>query len=268
MLETQVEGTQKTVMPFCFPLSLLLGFLSLDVTAVGQFMVSRPIVVGPLVGLVTGHPDLGLAMGALIELLWIADVPVGAHLPMDLCMLTGISVAFTCELVGRGANPESATTYALGIAIPLALLSTEAELVLRKFHVRWMHFAQRMALGGQVKTFELVNWVVLLELFLKGFLMAVLGLAVAHWSANLFYLLPSKVLEGLRYAHWLLLALGGAAVIDLVLEKRMALTLILSLALILALALFGHLPGVGLVGLAIMAGFGTALLMAGKGEAS
>ena len=40
------------MMPFWFPLSLLLALLSLDVTAIGQFMVSRPIVVGPLVGLV------------------------------------------------------------------------------------------------------------------------------------------------------------------------------------------------------------------------
>ena len=75
------------MMPYWLPLSLLLGLLSLDVTAIGQFMVSRPIVVGPLVGLVTGHPELGLTLGALTELLWIADVPVGSHLPMDLCML-------------------------------------------------------------------------------------------------------------------------------------------------------------------------------------
>jgi hypothetical protein len=87
-------------------------------------------------------------------------------------------------------------------------------------------------------------------------------------SASLFYLLPFKVLEGLRYAHWLLLALGGAAVIDLVLEKRMALTLVLSLAVILGLAIFGHVQSLGLVGLAILAGFGMVLVMVGRGEAS
>jgi len=256
-------------MPYWLPLSLLLGLLSLDVTAIGQFMVSRPIVVGPLVGLVTGHPELGLTLGALTELLWIADVPVGSHLPMDLCMLSGISVAFASELVGRGADPAAAATYALGISIPLALLSTEAELGLRKFHVRWMHFAQRMALGNHFKTFEGVNTAVLLELFLKGCLMAFLGLTVAHATANLYFLLPSPVVKGLRDAAlWLLPALGGAAVIDLVLEKRMALTLFLSMALILGLALLGHLQSAELVGLAVLSGFGTILLMAGKGETS
>jgi mannose/fructose/N-acetylgalactosamine-specific phosphotransferase system component IIC len=257
------------MMPFWFPLSLLLALLSLDVTAIGQFMVSRPIVVGPLVGLVAGHPELGLTLGALIELLWIADVAVGSHLPMDLCMLSGISVAFASELVGRGADLEAAGTYALGIAIPLALLSTEAELVLRKFHVRWVHFAQRMAMGNHFKTFEGVNIVVLLELFLKGFLIAALGLTVAHGTSNLFFLLPPTAVKGLHDAAlWLLPALGGAAVIDLVLEKRMALTLFLSLALILGLALLGHVQSLGLVGLALLAGFGAILLMAGKGETS
>ena len=251
------------------PLSLLLALLSLDVSAVGQFMVSRPIVVGPLVGLVSGHPGLGLVMGALIELIWIGEVPVGAHLPMDLCMLSGISVAFAGELVGRGGNPEAATTYALGITLPLALVSTEAELVLRKFHVRWVHFAQRMALTGHLKTFEWVNLAVVLELFLKGFLMAALGLAVAHLSANFFFMLPPTLLKGLHDATlWLLPALGGAAVIDLVLEKRMALTLMVSLASILGLALFAHLQGIALVGLAVLAGFGTVLILAGKGEAT
>ncbi|HJT25458.1 MAG TPA: PTS sugar transporter subunit IIC, partial [bacterium] len=117
------------MMPHWFPVALLMAFLSLDETAVGQFMVSRPIVVGPLVGWLIGRTDIGLDMGALIELIWIGDVPVGAHLPLDLMMLTGTSVALACELVAN-SNPHAAMTYALGIAIPLAALSTEGEIVL------------------------------------------------------------------------------------------------------------------------------------------
>src|SRR5258708_33549910 len=40
-----------------FGLSILLAFLSLDVEAVGQIMVSRPIVVGPLVGWFLGRSE-------------------------------------------------------------------------------------------------------------------------------------------------------------------------------------------------------------------
>jgi mannose/fructose/N-acetylgalactosamine-specific phosphotransferase system component IIC len=245
-----------------------MAFISLDVSAVGQFMVSRPIVIGPLVGWLGGHPGMGLEMGALIELIWIGDMPVGAHLPMDLSILAGTSVAFACELSNGKYPPEAVMTYALGIAIPLAALGTEAEVILRKFHVRWLHFAQRMALSSHFNTFEWVNSIVLAELFLKGFLVAVFSLTLAHWSSCLFFLFSGKVIEGLYYAHWLLLALGCSAVIDLLVEKKTAIYLILSIVSIMCLAVFFQVQGVYLVSLALFAGFIPTLIYVRKAETS
>jgi mannose/fructose/N-acetylgalactosamine-specific phosphotransferase system component IIC len=256
------------MMPEWLPISFLLAVLSLDATAFGQFMLSRPIVVGPLVGFVTGHPDLGLEIGALIELIWIGDVPVGAHLPLDLMMLTGVSVAFASSLSTGNVPPEAAMTFAIGVAIPLSILSTEAETLLRKFHVRWVHFAQRMALGGHFRTFEWVNTFVLVELFLKGFLVAVISLGLAHLCSGLFAMLSQRVIEGLYYAHWLLLALGCSAVIDLLVEKKTAIYLVLSIVAVMTLAAFSPVQGVVLVAMTLVAGFVLALFFTGKGEAS
>ncbi len=250
-------------------ISVMMAFLSLDETAVGQFMVSRPIVTGPLVGWLIGRADIGLEMGALIELIWIGDLPVGAHLPLDLMMLTGTSVALACELV-KGQNPEAVMTYALGIAIPLAVLSTEAEVALRKFHVRWLHFAQRMALSSHLKTFEWINFLVLIEQLLKGFVVTAICLTIAHFSAAFYILLGGllngKVIEGFYYAHWLLLALGCSAVIDLLVEKKNAIYLILSIMSMMTLAVLSPLPGVYLVAIALFAGFILTLFYVGKGE--
>jgi len=44
------------------------GLLSLDVSAWGQIMVSRPIVCGPLIGLLLGDLKTGLIIGVLLEL--------------------------------------------------------------------------------------------------------------------------------------------------------------------------------------------------------
>ncbi len=257
-------------MPHWFGISILLGFLSLDVAAVGQFMVCRPIVVGPLVGWLLGHPEVGLEMGALIELIWIGDLPVGAHLPMDLMVLSGVSVAFTCELLGGNYPPEAVMTFALGVTIPLAALSTEVDIFVSKFNVRWVHLAQRMAMGGHFKTFAWINWMVTLELFVKGFLVAAIGLTMVHFTSGLFLLfttiLNGRVIEGLYYAHWLLLALGCSAVIDLLVEKKTIIYLILSIVTIMGLAIFYHLQDVYLVSLALCAGFALALFFIGKGE--
>ena len=253
-----------------FLISTLLAFLSLDVAAVGQFMVCRPIVVGPLVGWLLGHPDVGLEMGALIELIWIGDLPVGAHLPMDLMILSGVSVAFTCELLGGPYPPEAVMTYALGMTIPLAALSVEVDIFVSKFNVRWVHLAQRMAMGGHFKTFAWINWMVLAELFVKGFLVAAISMTLVHFTSGLFLLfttiLNGRVIEGLYYAHWLLLALGCSAVIDLLVEKKTIVYLVLSIVTIMGLAIFYHMQEVYLVSLALCAGFTLALFFIGRGE--
>ena len=224
------------MMAHWFPIALLMAFLSLDETALGQFMISRPIVTGPLVGWIAGHPNIGMELGALIELIWIGDMPVGAHLPLDLMTLTGVSVAFACEMSNGHYPIESVMTYALGVAIPLAVVSTEIEIVLRKFHVRWIHFAERMVLGHHFKTFEWINAFVLVELLMKGILVATASLAIAHWCSGLFVLLAGildgKVMEGFYYAHWLLLALGCSAVIDFLVEKKTIVYLLLTIAAI------------------------------------
>ncbi len=257
------------MMDHWFSIALVMAFLSLDETAVGQFMVSRPIVTGPVVGWLIGRADIGLEMGALIELIWIGDLPVGAHLPLDLTMLTGTAVALACGLV-KGQSPEAVMTYALGIAIPLAVLSTEVEVALRKFHVRWLHFAQRMAFSSHLKTFEWINFFVLMEQLLKGFLVSAACLTIAHFSAGFYTLLGSlldgKVIEGFYYAHWLLLALGCSAVIDLLVEKKTAIYLILSIVSMMTLAVLSPLPGVYLVAIALFAGFILTLFYVGKGE--
>ena len=258
------------MMPHLLLISSLLAVLSLDVAAVGQFMICRPIVVGPLVGWVLGHPEVGLEMGALIELIWIGDLPVGAHLPMDLMVLSGVSVAFTCELMGGTYPPEAVMTFALGVTIPLAALSTEVDIWVSKFNVRWVHLAQRMAMGGHFRTFAWINWFVVVELYVKGFLVAVISLTLVHFTAGLFVLftniLNGRIIEGLYYAHWLLLALGCSAVIDLLVEKKTLVYLFLSITTIMGLAVFYHLQVVYLVSIALCAGFALALFYMGKGE--
>jgi mannose/fructose/N-acetylgalactosamine-specific phosphotransferase system component IIC len=261
-------GGDGSMMPQWPLLSLLLAFLSLDILAVGQFMMSRPIVVGPLTGFLTGNPGLGLEMGALIELIWISDLPVGAHLPMDLTILTGVAVALASELSGKNIPVDAAVTYSIGIAIPLALVSMQAELLIRKFHVKWMHLAQRMALASRLTAFEWVNRAVLLEIFLKGFLTAAAALTAAHLVGPAFFMFPPRVLEGLAYARWLLLALGCSAVIDMLMDRQTALYLFLSITVILSLAVLVKVQETFLVALTLFVGLTITLFFAGKGESS
>lgn len=59
-------------------LVLLGGWMAVDGTAVGQLMVSRPLVAATLAGWVVGNPGGGLIVGILLELFHLAVLPVGA----------------------------------------------------------------------------------------------------------------------------------------------------------------------------------------------
>ncbi len=58
-------------------LSLLGGALALDATSVGQFMVSRPLVAGALTGWLLGAPEVGIGVGAILELYLLVSYPTG-----------------------------------------------------------------------------------------------------------------------------------------------------------------------------------------------
>ncbi|WP_020676482.1 PTS sugar transporter subunit IIC [Geopsychrobacter electrodiphilus] len=92
----------------------------LDRTAAFQIMISRPIVAAPLVAWLLGDISAGLEIGLMVELLWLARLPVGAAIPPDD---TQVSIAGTVLAVSLGrALGQSGLEYqllCLLIAIPL-----------------------------------------------------------------------------------------------------------------------------------------------------
>ena len=57
---------------------LALAFVAgMDGTAVGQFMISRPLVCGVLAGVIVGDVTLGIAVGGLLEVYHLPAIPVG-----------------------------------------------------------------------------------------------------------------------------------------------------------------------------------------------
>ena len=68
-----------------FSISLLVpmlvgALLNLDKQVFGPFMVGRPLVVGFVLGLVSGELACGMWLGLSAELLWLATMPLGGQL--------------------------------------------------------------------------------------------------------------------------------------------------------------------------------------------
>jgi mannose/fructose/N-acetylgalactosamine-specific phosphotransferase system component IIC len=85
-----------------FHLTLLGGLLALDGTSVGQFMVSRPLVAGVLTGWIVGDPLIGLLVGGILEVYFIAVFPVGGAEFPEGGPPTVVAVAAGAALAGPG----------------------------------------------------------------------------------------------------------------------------------------------------------------------
>lgn len=85
--------------------------LELDTVLVGQWMLSRPLVVGPLLGWLAGDLEAGIAMGALTEVFCLEELPVGSVVPPNGAVAAAAAVLLV-------AGPSH---VAPALALPLAL---------------------------------------------------------------------------------------------------------------------------------------------------
>ena len=79
--------------PELFLLCILAAFLELDTTYAFQFTLSRGIVAGPLLSLVTGDLMAGIQVGVFTELLFCDESPLGGILPPSAVICSTVTLA-------------------------------------------------------------------------------------------------------------------------------------------------------------------------------
>lgn len=121
-------------------LSLLAGLISLDITAFGHFMISRPIVCAPLFGYLLGDIKTGLWIGMIIELVWVGAIPMGAAIPNDS---TAIAILSTIWGLKAFPNMKAGLILSIVVAIPTGFLSKKLDIAVRYFNVRLSHRVER-----------------------------------------------------------------------------------------------------------------------------
>ncbi|MFB0526706.1 MAG: PTS sugar transporter subunit IIC [bacterium] len=195
--------------------SFIGGLLSLDVSAWGQIMVSRPIVCGPLIGLLLGDLKTGLIIGVLLELIWINVISVGAAIPANATI-----VAVTCTtliiLIERTLPPGNNfqgpyRMFVLALTMPLGEIFKVIDIKQRKLNIHFVHYLDREITKGNLKALEKVNYFSLFLFFLKGFLFSLIAISLGVYILpGLFSYLPYGILGGLNFAYRLMPALGLA----------------------------------------------------------
>ena len=94
-----------------------------------QLMLSRPIVLAPLLGYLLGDARGGLFLGVPLELLFLGGVNLGGSLPDNESLLAGALTAMvvTSGLALRTGVDEPLAALGLALLFPLALLGRSLE---------------------------------------------------------------------------------------------------------------------------------------------
>lgn len=109
------------------------ALLWLDRVFLFQFMVSRPIILSPILGFILGDVAIGLIIGASLELLWLNAPPVGAYLPNDetFCAAVATPAAF---VAAHYMNDAAAAGLALIACLPISLIGRTLDARIRSLN--------------------------------------------------------------------------------------------------------------------------------------
>ena len=108
------------------------GLFWLDRYQIGQLMISRPIVVGPAIGWAIGNAQIGLAVGALFEILWLRRPPIGGFIAPEATFATAVASA-TAVIVGNETHLDVTALALLSFILfmPFSFLGSRLDLLLR-----------------------------------------------------------------------------------------------------------------------------------------
>lgn len=183
-------------------LSIVAGLVYIQRRMFGDMQFERPIVVGPLVGLIMGDLQTGLAVGASFELIFMGAAAIGGAVPPNIVIAAVLGTSFAIT-TGKGIEA------ALVVAVPAALVATTFELFAKTVSPIFAHGADKYAREGNASGITLM---VMLGNLLHFLAYAVPTFVALYFGGSSVELLtsaiPGPVMNGIKAAGNLLPALG------------------------------------------------------------
>jgi PTS system mannose-specific IIC component/fructoselysine and glucoselysine-specific PTS system IIC component len=220
-------------------LGILGGVGIWDSRIMGMLMLDRPLVLGPLVGLILGDVQTGIVMGASLELVMMGIVGIGSATPPDTVSGSILATAFA---IISGLDVSAA----VALALPIATLGQVVGTLVRTANGYFVHKADKAAENGDYKGVERALWGGAWLFFGAYFLLVFAGAFLGSSVIGAFVkMIPASVIAGFKVASGMLPALGIAILMQLLMNKKNAAYLFVGWALT-------ALIGVNTVGAAVI----------------
>ncbi len=170
----------------------------------GTLYAFRPIVVCPLLGLILGDLQTGLALGASIEALFMGSVSIGAYIPPD------------------ATSAGVLTEVAVGLAMPIGTLVLALSNLFQPITNWLLSFVPKFAAEGNGAKLTALHFFIALYVapvyFAVIFFAVYLGSDAVAWITNT---VPEFVLNGFAAAANILPVMGFAMLLRLIYRKEL-----------------------------------------------
>jgi mannose PTS system EIIC component len=142
------------------------GVLCLDRIFI-QTMISRPVVVAPIVGWLLNNPYAGLIIGAMVELFWIDRIPVGTYIPPNdsIVAVLAASIAILGAPSPGGTTPEL-IALSIMLTVPLGIVAQKIDSIIIKSNDALSDRALEDAKIADVGAIERKSYYGLIKVFL------------------------------------------------------------------------------------------------------
>ncbi len=191
------------------------GLLCLDRVFI-QAMISRPIIIASVVGIILGNPYTGLTIGAILELFWIDRVPIGIYIPPN----DSVAAAFAASLAilaGQALGGVNHQLIALSvlIAIPFGIGVKKMDVKIVESNNVLSDQALKASKSLDIRAIERKTYLGLAKVFLfYTAVLFILQIIFIPILISIYPKLPAAVSAALSMAYYFLPLLGIAVALN------------------------------------------------------
>lgn len=201
----------------------------------------KALIAGSVAGVIMGDVSTGLVISGTLQMMWLANVGIGAYVPPNEA--TGSIVGVAVAVMSHGG-----VATGLAIAIPTAMLCQQIVMLTNTINIAWQHRADRAVQSGDFDKVARYNYWGLPFSFLAGALPVFIatylgGPAIKDVVASL----PKQLFSGLTVSAGIIPVVGLGMLLMMMMGKNMWIFLILGFVLASYLKL-GTIP-ISLIGL-------------------
>ena len=213
------------------------GLLCLDRIFI-QAMISRPIIIAPIIGLILNNPYAGLIIGAMIEMFWIDRIPIGIYIPPNdsLVAVLATSVAILAGQKLGSVSPEL-IAFSILLFIPFGILAKQIDIMIIKSNDILSDQALEDAKKSNIRGIEQKTYLGLIKV-LSFYIIYLLVLQAIFIPAVIWVYpkLASTIIKMLTMIYYFLPLLGIAVALNTI-KLRGAIPVFCAIFLIIAVSL-------------------------------